>query len=63
MEEIVRPNGQSMAISAIPSAMVCNLTENREGRSGPVGLESPILARIPGLGNVAWRLAAGLTRA
>jgi transcriptional regulator with PAS, ATPase and Fis domain len=35
VEEIVS-NGQSMAISAIRSAMVRNLTENREGRSGPL---------------------------
>jgi hypothetical protein len=33
VEEIVS-NGQSMAISAIRSAVVRNLTDNREGRSG-----------------------------
>ena len=33
-EEIVRPNGQSVAISTIRSVMLRNLRENREGRSG-----------------------------
>src|ERR1700737_1590780 len=36
MALFVRSNGPSMAISAIRSAMVCNLTENREGQSGPL---------------------------
>ena len=36
MALFVRSNGPSMAISAIGSAMVRNLTENREGQSGPL---------------------------
>src|ERR1700736_5056272 len=36
MALFVRSNGPSMAISAIRSAMVRNLTENREGQSGPL---------------------------
>src|SRR6266852_3421060 len=36
MALFVRSNRPSMAISAIRSAMVRNLTENREGQSGPL---------------------------